>query len=230
MGFEFKSEAFSGPLHLLLELIEAEELSITEVSLARVADDYLEYVNAQEVPPEELADFLVVASRLLYIKSKAILPDVDFEEEEEGNLAEQLKMYRKFVEASAKLYAVYQNKEVSFARSKPLKVAKTEFAPPQKLEASAFSEAMRSVIKRLEPFLALKEASMRKVVSVQDRIRNIHDVLINRAHLSFSEISSGGNKVDVVVNFLALLELMKQRVISVAQSDAFSDITIKRVE
>lgn len=230
MGFELKTETFSGPLHLLLELIEAEELSITEVSLAQVADDYLAYVNSQEVPPEELADFLVVASRLLYIKSKAILPDMEFEDEDEGNLAEQLKMYRKFVEASAKLYEVYQDKSISFARTKPLKVAKTEFAPPQKLVADDFAESMRAVIKRLEPFLALKEASMRKVVSVQERIRNIHDVLINRAHLNFSEISSGGNKVDVVVNFLALLELMKQRLVSVAQSDAFSDITIKRVE
>ena len=230
MPFEFKSEEFSGPLHLLLELIEQEELVITEVSLAKVADDYLEYVNSTDVPPEELADFLVVASRLLYIKSKAIMPDMDMEEEDEGNLADQLKMYRKFVKASAELYEVYQNDLVSFARVKPVRVQKKEFAPPAKLTAEVFAGAMQAVIKRLEPFLALREASLRKVVSVQERIRNIHDVIVNRAHMTFSEISGAGSKVDVIVNFLALLELMKQRVVSAAQGDVFSDITIKRVE
>ena len=74
MAFEVRLEKFDGPLHVLLELIQAQELPITEISLAQVTEGYLRYIETQEVPPSELADFLIVATKLLLIKSQAILP------------------------------------------------------------------------------------------------------------------------------------------------------------
>src|SRR3989339_270893 len=94
--FEVSLEKYSGPLQLLLELIQKEELPITEVSLARVTEDYLNYMSQHEVPTEELADFLVIASRLLLIKSRAILPQPEEEQEEESSLALQLRLYKLF--------------------------------------------------------------------------------------------------------------------------------------
>src|SRR5574344_1562914 len=103
---ELKLEKFEGPLGILLKLIEQEELDITEIALASIADEFLAYVETSEnIGPEEMADFLVMAARLLYIKSKALLPYlVSAEEEEEiTELENQLKMYKEFVDASSKI-------------------------------------------------------------------------------------------------------------------------------
>ena len=187
-------EEFAGPLQVLLELIEEEEMEITEVSLAKVAEDYLDYIEKGQVPAEELADFLVIASRLLYIKSRAILPDLTIEEEEEGNLTEQLKMYKKFVEASKTIEELYAQHQIMYVRERPVKKV-LEFAPPKRLDASVLQSAMRSLVKRLEPFLALQKASLRQVASVQERIKNIHQAVMDRARFKFSEITSSGSKL-----------------------------------
>ena len=229
MSFELKMEEFAGPLQVLLELIEEEEMEITEVSLAKVAEDYLDYIEKGQVPAEELADFLVIASRLLYIKSRAILPDLTIEEEEEGNLTEQLKMYKKFVEASKTIEELYAQHQIMYVRERPVKKV-LEFAPPKRLDASVLQSAMRSLVKRLEPFLALQKPSLRQVASVQERIKNIHQAVMDRARFKFSEITSSGSKIDMVVNFLALLELVKQKIVNVSQPDLFDDINIKRVD
>jgi len=93
-------EQFSGPFGLLLSLIESEKMDITEISLAKIADEYVTYIRgAQDIDPEELADFLVVAAKLLFIKSKALLPYLYSGEEDEeiDDLERQLKMYKEFI-------------------------------------------------------------------------------------------------------------------------------------
>ena len=229
MSFELKMEEFAGPLQVLLDLIEREEMDITEVSLSKVADDYLKYIDQGQVPTEELADFLVIASRLLYIKSRAILPDIEIEDEGEGNLAEQLRMYKKFVEASKVIERLYGQGQVMYTRQRPVKI-KAEFAPPRKTDCNLLESAMQVLIKRLAPFLALKKASLRRVASVQERIKNIHAAIIDRANFSFSDIKGAGTRIEIVTNFLALLELVKQKIVHVNQSKLFEDINIKRAE
>ena len=98
----FKLEKFEGPLSLLLKLIEQEELDITQVSLANVADQYVNYIRQSDhINPDEVADFLVVAAKLLLIKSRALLPYLYPEEEEDiEELQQQLRMYQEFVKAS----------------------------------------------------------------------------------------------------------------------------------
>ena len=102
---EFKTEKFSGPLALLLSLIEKEELDITEVNLAKIADQYVEYIKRNSnLSVDEMADFLVIAAKLLYAKSKALLPYLyaDDEDDDIEDLEKQLKMYQEFVAASKK--------------------------------------------------------------------------------------------------------------------------------
>ncbi|TAK03281.1 hypothetical protein EPO34_04425 [Patescibacteria group bacterium] len=232
MPFAVSLEKFSGPLQLLLEIIEREELPITEVSLAKVADDYLRYVNATDVPAEELADFLMVATKLLLLKSKAILPQLAVEEEVDGNaLALQLKMYKEFADASKGIEALWNAPANMFARERAKAVAVASFSPPEGISPQTLADAFHVMLKRLEPFFALRQTAMERVVSVQERIRDIHRAILERARLTFREVSAGAaSKVDVVVSFLALLELVKQRVVRVAQSDSFADITIARAD
>src|SRR5437870_4122535 len=107
MGFEVATEQFSGPLQLLLDIIEREELPITDVSLAKITEDYVNYLQIQKVPPEDLADFLVVASSLLLIKSRALLPQLQIDEEEGPDLASQLALYKEFVEMAKEIEKKY---------------------------------------------------------------------------------------------------------------------------
>jgi len=93
MSFTVSQEKFSGPLQILLELLDKKELEIKDVALAEIADDYLDYMDRTEVPPEAMADFLVIASRLIYLKSRELMPFLRIEEEDEKieNLGEKKK-------------------------------------------------------------------------------------------------------------------------------------------
>lgn len=231
MAFEVKLETFDGPLHVLLELIQDSELPITEVSLAAVTENYLEYMNSREVPPEELADFLVVATKLLLLKSQAILPIEVEPEEDPSTLALQLRLYKEFVDASRTLEERFDSAAWSFARATPDIVKLDLSEVVTNLSKNDLREAFAGLVKRLEPFFRLQTAALERVVSVKERLREIHDAILSRAKMTFRQIASGGkSKVDVVVSFLALLELVKQRAVHVVQSGVFDEIEITRVD
>lgn len=232
MAFEVKLESFDGPLHVLLELIQKEKLPITEVSLAAVTGKYLEYMNTHEVPSSELADFLVVAAKLLLIKSQAILPvETETEQEDPSTLALQLRLYKEFVDASKTLEERFNNTAVSFPREKADILKRPEGVIETNLEPEDLRTAFMGLLKRLEPFFKLQSAAIERVVSVKERLKEIHEAVLSRTKVTFRQIASGGkSKVDIVVSFLALLELVKQRTVHVMQSGTFDDIEIKRVD
>lgn len=231
MAFEVKLETFDGPLHVLLELIQASHLPITEVSLGAVTEKYLEYMNRQEVPPDELADFLVVATKLLLLKSQAILPIEVEPEEDPSTLALQLRLYKEFVDASRTLEERFDSAAWSFERATPDIVKLDLSEVVTNLSAGDLREAFAGLLKRLEPFFKLQTAALERVVSVKERLREIHDAILSRAKMTFRQIASGGkSKMDVVVSFLALLELVKQRAVQVVQSGVFDEIEITRVD
>ena len=231
MSFQVAIDQFAGPMQLLLELIEKEDLDITKVSLAKVTEDYLGYVNTHDVPSHELADFLVVAARLIYIKSRAILP-LDPEEEEEADaLAAQLKLYRQFVDATVHIDSLIRSPQTAYDRPRSFVPSSTKFRPPDNVTAETLGASFSDLVKRLEPFFALQQTSLQRVVSVQERIKQIHQVLIDRARMTFSDITKGSaSRIDVVVSFLALLELMKQGLIKAVQMSAFEEIELRRID
>lgn len=232
MSFEVKIEQYAGPLQLLLELIEKEKLPITDISLAQVTDDYLKYMVAHEPIPEELADFLVIATRLLLIKSHAILPREELlEEEGQTTLAAQLALYKIFVEAANILDKTQQKNHYAFERAVPDVVKTTGFALPQGLTSSMLSEAFARLLKYLEPFFKLQQAAIERIVSVKERLAQIQEAMLTRSRMTFKEmVGQGKSKVDIVVSFLALLELVKQRTVQVVQSKPFAEIELKRVD
>ena len=232
MNFELKLETFDGPLHLLLELIESEELPITEVSLAQVTDAYLQHINAEQVPPSELADFLVVATKLLLLKSREILPTLEDDEEEDiSTLALQLRLYKEFVDASRHLEEYFERQERSFARAKADVVKIEEMQVDEALTSKVLHASFERLLKRLEPFFRLQQAAMERVISVKERLKEIHDAVLSRSKLLFTDVvGTEQSRVDVVVSFLALLELMKQGVIDAVQKKTFKDIEITHVD
>ncbi len=231
-GFEVALEKYSGPLQLLLDLIQRNELPITEVSLARVTEDYLAYLNVHQPPTDELADFLVIASRLLLIKSKAILPQEDELEEDDGStLALQLRLYKLFSDAADHLEHLHDEPFESFSRVKAMDASIKEFVVPEGLDAPSLKEAFDGLLKRLEPYFRLQQVAIERVVSVQERIAEIHEAILHRSRFAFHHLlGNGASKVDVVVSFLALLELVKRQVIRVVQGDTFSDIEVTRID
>ena len=214
---------FNGPLDLLLQLIEKEELDITTISLAKIADEYFSYIKGHNFNPIELADFLVVASRLIYIKSKALLPYLVIEEEEEQSLEVQLKLYREYVNDSKTIELILKKQATLYSRDKiPAEIA---FRPPRKLTMEGIKEIMERVVHLLEPVMKIPAAIIAKTISIKDRMEQLKDKLANKAVAGFSHfVKDVKNRMEVVVSFLAVLELLKQRFITVKQDDLFGDI------
>lgn len=233
MVFAVSQEKFAGPLGLLLELIEGKKLTITDLSLAKVADDYLAYLESTTVPVDELADFLLIASRLIYLKSRELMPYLQVKDEDAGvdELEEQLRIYKEFVEA-AKLLEVRFGANIMQPRPfVKIKLDEPKFLPPPTFAASMLAEVYRAVLKRLEPFFALQETSLERVKSVEERIEELTSALKTRASMSFKEVIHGASsKMEVVVSFLALLELLRRHSIKAKQVGAFGDIELQRAE
>jgi len=225
-------DQFEGPLDLLLHLIEEEKLDITEMSLARVADEYLARIAdfSENGRLDELADFVVIAAKLLLIKSRLLIPVVSSEEEEDiDQLQRQLKMVKVFYEAAKKIDALSRKKTVAFPRRAPLS-QDTEFSPSPSLNPAVLRDAFQRVLTGVQVLMQKpKEILFIPRVSIKDKIEEIVLLLSSRVRCRFTEIIHGAqSRADVVVSFMALLELVKQRSVSVSQNELFHEIVISR--
>ena len=231
----FKIDKFEGPLGLLLRLIEKEEMDITEISLAKIADQYIEYIrNSEHLKPEEMADFLVVAAKLLLIKSRALLPFLKGEAEAEiQEFEDQLRMYKEFLAATEKIEAIIGEKRFSFAREfdrRAILASAHLFSPPKRLTAAVLGEVFNEIIKNIQPLELLEEQSLEQAINIEDKILAIQQILLEKIKVSFNYILAGAkNKTEIIVSFLALLELIKQRGVIVMQGDLFGEIEINRI-
>ncbi len=221
---------FHGPLDLLLQLVEANELAITEISIASVAEQFLKYLHdVEEYRPEELADFLVVATKLLLLKSHALLPYLHMEEEEDpGELAAQLRMYKTYADATKLIEA--QIARATFLYPKNATQRPLGFFPPHESSAAELRSYFVDVLKRLEPVVRIPKTALAKVVTLREKFCQIQELLEREAKLRFKELlSAAHDRAEVVVTFLALLELVKQQAVCARQTDSFSEITIEKM-
>lgn len=231
MSYHIKTEKFEGPLDLLLELIEKEKMNITEFSLAHVTDQYLEYVkNSETIHLENLADFLVVASKLILIKSRALLPLLEFSEEEEEeikDLAQQLAEFKKFKEASLKLGQIAEQKKIAYSRE-IFSGVKSVFYPPENFNVYDFKKHFQSILENIPVVEKLEQEYVAEVVTLEQKIDDLQNFLRGKIETSFAELAAGAeNKVDVIVSFLAILEMVKQRIVDVEQVGIGEDIRLK---
>jgi segregation and condensation protein A len=231
----FKIEKFEGPLGLLLQLIESEEMDITEISLAKIANQYIDYIrSSKEIEPEGMADFLVVAAKLLLIKSKALLPFLKGEAEQEiKEFEDQLKMYKEFLDAAKTLEAMIGKKKFSFAREfnrRSFLANANIFSPPKKISAQDLFNLFSEIIKNVKLPELLEEKNLERTVKIEDKILAIQRILLSRIKFTFNHLLAGEqNKTDIIVSFLALLELIKQRNVMVTQGGLFEEIEINRI-
>ena len=228
--FSIRLEKFEGPLDLLLQLIREQKFDITRLNLAKVTDDYLDYIRLNEnIDLENLAEFVSVASRLVLIKSQSLLPSLEITEEEEKemvDLEEQLKEYRKFKEAAEKIGEIQKKGRISFSRDYLLGTASV-FSPPKNVNMFDFKRVFLKIISEIVLPEKIPEESVREIITLEEKIEHLKDSLEKRVETSFRELSgSAKNKVEIIVAFLAMLEMVKQRLIEVEQSELFEEIRI----
>lgn len=239
MRYEVEVGSFSGPLEALLELVERDKLDITEVSLASVTADFLAYVNELARSPEPrtvslvhaIADFLTVATRLLLLKSRSLLPgaEEDFEAEDPALLAEQLRAYQAVKPALLAFRRAYARRRPLVARPylKGMRGATRVFAPPQGLAVPDLREAAARVL-QLATQVAKEVAEVRhRVISLQKAISDLVHRLATGGAARFSELVAGRSAGDRIVVFLAALHLARDQKVVLVQEEAFSDIVLE---
>src|SRR4030042_2520445 len=229
--FSVKIEKFEGPLDLLLELIEEQRLDIAEVSIAKVANDYLDYIRSEEkISLEHLAAFVNMPSKIILIKTRSMLPTLEVTPEEEKEIKDlemQLREYKKYKESSLKL-AEFFGRKIMFSRDYFLG-STSVFSPPKNINIHDLKKKFLSVVDEIVLPEKVPEEAIRDIIPLEDKINELENSLRKKIEMSFSKIKDQAqDKVEVIVSFLALLELVKQRIVSVEQSGLFSEIKIAK--
>jgi segregation and condensation protein A len=226
--FQVRTPAFEGPYELLLQLIEESKLLVNDLSLAQVTDDFIQFVKGKaEFPMEDAAEFIQVAATLLLIKSKSLIPDLELSDEEQedvDDLKRRLEAYEKAREAAKELSRIFgRSVMVSAGEKTPEPV----FAPSSDLTLANIEKAFVEALAALEKEEKLPEARVRPLVSIEEMMDRLMDRVQKSLTMSFKDFSgSAKEKVEVIVSFLAMLELVKQGAIDVAQQGTFTDISI----
>ena len=235
--YKVKFEVFEGPLDLLLYLIKKEEVDIYEVNLTRLATQFIEHIDTMRMLDLEIAgEFLVMAATLMYIKIRELLPveqQVMVEGDDEGEdprweLIRQLVEYKKFKDAAAQLQLLEARQEDVFPRI-PGKL-EFEAEPAAHPEASIFDliNAVNAVLKRFTKREDLRDIFEDKW-TVSEKIEHLMRLLTERVSLKFSELFAGvTSRTEVVVTFLAMLELIRLKQLTAVQCEPFGEIDISR--
>jgi segregation and condensation protein A len=237
--YKVQFEVFEGPLDLLLYLIKKEEVDIYEVNLTKLATQFTTYIDLmREFDLEIAGEFLVMASTLMFIKSRELLPvdqQVQVEGEDEGEdprweLIRQLVEYKKFKDAAAQLQSLETRQENVFPRL-PGKLEFESAAPAPKPDVSIFDllNAVNGVLQRFKK----REGDGRDIFedkwTVSEKIEFILKIISERGSVRFAELfESAANRSEVICTFLALLELIRLKQLVCAQPEPFAEIEISR--
>lgn len=241
--YEVNLEKFSGPLDFLLDLIETKKLAINEISLAQVTDQFLDYLEKLKETFNSgfegkinfelerlVADFLVVASRLILIKSRSLLPSLVLTSEEEDDIKDlerRLEEYRRIKELSSGLKKLSKGAGAFYAREL-YRGFQVVFFPPKNITKEILTDAYQAVLKTLPQIQDLKTATLNKIVTLEEKMKELLARISNAAEVSFAKVVSGGkNKIDIVLAFLAILMLFRKQILDIRQDRLFGEIKIK---
>ena len=228
-----QEQVFEGPLDLLLDLIEKEKLDVTDIALAQVADQFIAYLEGskEDITPEYLSSFILVAGKLILIKSKAILPMLELEKEEEEDIEElkaRLKEYQRFKNISKQIKGLENRSEMFFSR-RSYSGIQVIFCPPEDIKCSDLQLSMESILDKLPQAEDAKKAVVINNINIKDRIDYIKKNLLERIEITFEDVTAQSNdKVEIIVTFLAVLELVRKSIVFVEQEDMFGEIRIKK--
>jgi segregation and condensation protein A len=229
---EVKTPVYEGPLDLLLELIEKRKLLINDIALAAVTEEYIARVNSMEsMPMGETAEFVALAATLLLIKSRSLLPLLSITEEEGKDIKEleyRLAIFQIIKSAGRELESCLEENNYLYEGSGPL--FKPMFIPDESVTSQSLRDAAQTLIAGFPQYLVLPKVQVKTVVSIEEMIDKLRDRVTSAMRLSFKEFAGvGKNKErgDIIVSFLALLELVKQGIIKATQEGEHGDITLE---
>jgi segregation and condensation protein A len=224
-SYTVKTAAFEGPLDLLLELVTKRKLFVNDVSLAQVTDDFIHYIEEREdFPLGESAEFILVASTLMLIKSRSLLPMLELTQEEEESihdLESRLQIYARVKELAAELKSIF-GKQIIFEKQERKSDVIT-FSPDSKTDKENLLLSLERVIEALPKKEFLPKVMVKKVISLEEMIERLAERISKASKLSFHSFHghkgtlTQENKISVIVGFLAMLELVKRGAIRVTQ-------------
>ena len=240
--YKIKIANFEGPFGLLLDLVEKRKLFINDVSLAAVTEDYLSYMNKLgSLSSGEIASFILVASTLILIKSKSLLPNINLTTEEEGdikNLEERLRLYELFMKLGGNIKNNF-GKKIIFApqeRKNELRAwghTTLIFLPDEQITKKSMMSFAQDVLGAMPKKVFLPEVEVKKVISIEEMIDKLTERIKNSLKMSFKDmhgkVMNKEEKVVMIVGFLAMLELVRQGIMDAVQENDGEDIMRERL-
>ena len=243
MAIPVKLEAFEGPLDLLLHLIEVNKIDIYDIPIVLITEQYLEYVrNLQTEDMNIMSEFLVMAATLLDIKCKMLLPKTEDENGEEedprAELVERLLEYKKYKYMSYELKDLLTGADHSLFKTKTLPEEVTAYEEPVNYEEligdmtlNRLHEIFQFMLRRQEDRVDPIRNSFGKIekdeINIEAKQQYIEQYILLKKHFSFTELLEKQNsKMEIIVSFLAVLEMIKYGIIEATQSDTDDDIII----
>lgn len=262
MAYELQIGEFKGPLDKLLELIEAEKMDINTVSLAKVTDGFLRYLDdlksaigiassdattaadktddkagtAFRADLRLLADFVAVASKLIFLKSKYLLPGLELTEEEEADIKDleaRLQIYQQLKPALKILNKLWHESHRSYSRSylagkNALLAEHAIFYPGGNLDAPALTAALERIFETIKTYELETETIKERIVTLEEKISEVLGRVQKEGDMHFASLSGDKSRGERIVVFLALLHLAREQLVLLEQMDAFSDILVKK--
>lgn len=225
--FQVQVGEFLGPLDLLLTLIEERKMLVSDISLSKVADDFIAFVKKQVVfPAGQAAQFILIAATLILIKSRTLLPVLSLSDDEEENIADlekRLALYKIFRDASrvmghmtGRMYFGGQKRDIN-----PV------FAPAPDMTGENVYRALDDVLKRIPRKEVRKEIMVKTVISLEEMMTRLSERIEKALSVTFTDfVGSPEDKREIVVGFLAMLELVKRGLVLVEQDAHFTEITM----
>lgn len=237
-SYTIKTPIFEGPFGVLLDLIEKRKLFINDVSLAQVTEDYLKYMkDIGGLHPAQVSSFVVVASTLLLIKSRSLLPNLELTSEEEGdirNLEERLRLYELFTRLGGNIKSNF-GKRMIFAPEER-RQSMVVFLPDEQITRESMMVLVKNVLGAMPSKVFMPEVEVRKVVSIEEMIDNLTERIQRSLKMNFRDLHGHGSgprtkeeKVEVIVGFLAMLELVRTGLIEAMQEAHGADIMIEKI-
>lgn len=237
MDYLVKSGEFEGPVHLLLELIQNRKLHVSEVSLAAVTEDFLKFIAEHTLSYSQVSSFIVVASTLVLVKARSLLPQMELSDEEEASihdLTERVRQYQ-IIQRYSELLAPNYQKQISFERI--WQDRNPVFAPDPQITLTGLQGLLENIFVAFPILEKLPEKAMRVVVKLEEVIENLskriqsgiafhsRDIM-DKYRNATDPTEKREAKVFAVVSFLAILELVKKGIGNVMQGENFGDIEL----
>ena len=231
--FKLKVGEFEGPLALLLDLIERKKLHISEVSLAQVADSYVSYLSnlGEKKEMGETANFIVVAATLMLIKSISLLPNIQVTEEEKASIEDlenRLRIYQKIKSLSIEVKKLFGPTAIKFRESRG--EITPVFSPTETVNPANLAGLIKNLITALPALEKIPEVIVKKILSLEEVMRDLATRVQSAIKINFKQfVADKKDKINIIVSFLGMLELVKQGIVEVKQDAHFADISIENL-